>query len=179
MRLEQAFAAAGTMPRPCSAEAEASGVPLRSLVAGEITWPGILGMLAWAGASATDRFLDLGAGHGRAVAAFALGYGGEARGVEIRPALVSTACSCLNRLYSAPSAPPAGGIREPEPEPEPEPGPGPGPGPGPAAACAGPGRAGPGEGSGRGEVVLGDIFSPELQCDHHQLPSVAAARSLI
>ena len=43
-QLEQAFGSTGAMPKPSESEATA-GVPLRSLVAGEITWPGIFGML--------------------------------------------------------------------------------------------------------------------------------------
>lgn len=94
----EAIFAVGAMPRPSAAEARASGLPLRSLVAGEITWPGIFGMLQFADASPADSFLDCGAGHGRAVAAFALGVGGRSYGVEIRPSLAQTAQQCLAQL---------------------------------------------------------------------------------
>jgi hypothetical protein len=97
-RLEHAFSNTGAMPRPTSAEARAGAVPLRSLVAGEITWPGIFGMFQFADAAPGDSFLDCGAGHGRAVAAFTLAFGGCGHGVEIRPQLAKTAQACLLTL---------------------------------------------------------------------------------
>jgi len=100
-QLERAFSAISAMPRPSAAEARASGVPLRSLVAGEITWPGIFGMLKFANAGPGDSFLDCGAGHGRAVAAFSLAFGGRSCGVEIRPGLVETAKRCLWTLQES------------------------------------------------------------------------------
>ena len=56
----------------------------------------------WAEATPGERFLDCGAGHGRAVAAFALGFGGSSLGVEIRPHLVETARQCLAKLEPQP-----------------------------------------------------------------------------
>ena len=103
-QLEHAFSTTGAMPSPSEAEAHASNLPLRSLVAGEITWPGIFGMLQFAGASPGDSFLDCGAGHGRAVAAFATAFGGRSYGVEIRPQLVQTAQQCLERLQQSMAA---------------------------------------------------------------------------
>jgi hypothetical protein len=100
-QLEHAFSAVSAMPRPSAAEAHASGVPVRSLVAGEITWPGMFGMLQFADAGPGDSFLDCGAGHGRAVAAFALAFGGRSYGVEIRPGLVETAQRCLWHLQKS------------------------------------------------------------------------------
>lgn len=97
-QLEHAFSSTGAMPRPSAAEACASAVPLRSLVAGEITWPGIFGMLHFADATPGESFLDCGAGHGRAVAAFSVAFGGRSCGVEIRPQLVQTAQHCLRKL---------------------------------------------------------------------------------
>lgn len=94
----------GAMPRPSAAEAHATGVPMRSLVAGEITWPGIFGMLQFADAAPGESFLDCGAGHGRAVAAFSLAFGGRSCGVEIRPRLVKTAQQCLAELQRSRTA---------------------------------------------------------------------------
>lgn len=103
-QLEHAFSTMGAMPRPSAAEAHATGVPMRSLVAGEITWPGIFGMLQFADAAPGESFLDCGAGHGRAVAAFSLAFSGRSYGVEIRPRLVKTAQHCLVELQRSRAA---------------------------------------------------------------------------
>eukprot|EP01047_Picozoa_sp_COSAG01_P068684 COSAG01_NODE_9984_length_2255_cov_8.679029_2_plen_246_part_00 len=59
-------------------------------VAGEVTWVGLLGMLAWCGVSVGESFLDCGAGHGKAMALYAAMGLGAARGYELRPGVART-----------------------------------------------------------------------------------------
>lgn len=84
---------------PTAEEARRYAVPSRSLVAGEVEFPALAAMLASAGVSGGDRFLDLGSGIGRAVLAFALIYPAcSAAGVEIRVPLHEQAASVASRL---------------------------------------------------------------------------------
>ena len=87
--LDGVFARVGAMPAAPVGAA-------RELVAGEVTWQGLHGMLRWAGARAGsgEAFLDCGAGHGRAVAAYAALYG-PAHGVEIRPDVAQTGAAAV------------------------------------------------------------------------------------
>jgi hypothetical protein len=64
-------------------------------VAGEVTWVGLLGMLAWCGVSVGESFLDCGAGHGRAMALYAAMGLGAARGYELRPGVARTGQAAL------------------------------------------------------------------------------------
>ena len=84
-RVSAAFVGVGALPPVSAGEAQPQTEAARALVPGEVTWPGIFALLDWAEPAPGERFLDCGAGHGRAVAAFALRYG-AARGIEIRSA---------------------------------------------------------------------------------------------
>lgn len=105
MVLDTVFALCGPMPRPSHSELESTDCR-RALVAGEITWPGWLGMLQWAGAAQGEAFLDCGAGHGRAVAVYAALFG-PAHGIEIRPSIAETAIRAVTEVHSRLVAQPA------------------------------------------------------------------------
>lgn len=87
---ESIFGAAPNAPKCELAESQIHGLPLRSLVSGEIYFPAFANLLFDVGLDPMKEycFLDLGSGRGRAAVAFALLYPlSRACGVEIRVAL--------------------------------------------------------------------------------------------
>merc|ERR1712224_728357 len=84
---------------PTAEEARSYMVPVRSLVAGEITFAAFVALASTLNVSPGERFLDLGSGVGRAVVAWALTFPDcTAAGIEIRTELHERAVGVLAGL---------------------------------------------------------------------------------
>lgn len=97
----QAFQGVPHFQSPTAVEASQHGVPLRSLVAGEVVFPAFAALAAELAPRPGERFLDLGSGVGRAVVAWALLFPQcHAAGIEIREQLHQVASAVFQRLDS-------------------------------------------------------------------------------